>query len=71
MNNKQTLRTFCSKHNITIEEFSQITGVPCSSLYRIQDDRNANLRVNTIRKIYNGTKQHFGTPLDLWDYIDN
>lgn len=71
MNTQQTIKSYCRDRDITLEKFSQITGVPCTTIYRIQEDRNANITINTIRKIYNGTNNHFGVPLDLWDYINH
>lgn len=70
MNKHTTLNEYCKEKGITVYQFSKIIGLSYPYLFAIKDNRRANISVNTIRNIYNGTKQHFGEPLDLWDYID-
>lgn len=71
MENKElTIRQYCKDKKISMEQFHLITGVSASLLYRIQDDRNANLTKESIMKIYYGTKDHFGEGLDYHEYLN-
>ena len=66
---QKTLKDYCKKRSISLEDFAKITKVSVAQTYLIARDPSYNINVDTARKIYNGTKRHFGEGLGVWDYI--
>lgn len=70
MNKTQTLKTYCESKGINITKLSRLTGLSQNYLYTIADDRNANLNLDTINKIYMATELEFGDGLAVEDYLN-
>ena len=54
------LSAYCKSKKITIYRLAQITGVNKTQLGNIDKDDQYNVRVETMMRIYNGTKKEFG-----------
>jgi len=65
-----TLYDYVRSKNMTMEQFSVLTGISASYLYRIQRDRAANISIDKIRRIYKATEEKFGTGLTCWEYLN-
>lgn len=65
-----TLYDYVKSKNITMEKFSNMTGISVSYLYKIQKDRDVNMMVDNIRRIYHATEKEFGVGLDCWSYLN-
>lgn len=70
----KTIREYCEEKEITVQELHNITGVSYSLLNKGKDDNDLlieNIRLQTVLKIWNGTKDRFGEDeaLDIWQYI--
>jgi transcriptional regulator with XRE-family HTH domain len=66
---QKTLRDYCKKREITLEELAEITNVSVSQIYLIAKDPTYNVTIDTVRKIYLGTEKAFSVGLSVWDYI--
>ena len=69
MKKQKTLKDYCDKKKITLEDLAKITGVSVSQIYLIAKNPNYNITIGTAQKIYTGTKNKFGKGLGVWDYI--
>ena len=70
MNNNKTLHDYCAKKKITIKELAGIVGIAYPHLYLIANNPKYNVRIETIRSIYNGTKKKYGKGLMGKDYLN-
>lgn len=64
------LRKYCRQRKITMAILAEITGASEVTLYEIDNDPKANVRVETINKIYLGTKKIYGEALMPQDYLN-
>lgn len=65
-----TLYDYVQSKGMTMEDFSRLTDISATYLYKIQKNRDANISIEMIRKIYNATEQKFGTGLNPWEYLN-
>lgn len=65
-----TLYDYVQSKGMTMEDFSRLTDISATYLYKIQKDRNANLSVEMIRKIYHATLAKYGVGLEVWEYLN-
>lgn len=67
---KNNLHKYCKTKKISIEDLSKIVGLNTRYLYDIANNSNKNITLETINKIYEGTKKEFGEGLSVWEYLD-
>lgn len=67
---KYTIKDYCDEKKITLDELAVMTGVSKRTIYNLSTNRNKNLTIKVITKIYNGTKKKFGKGVPFWDYLD-
>lgn len=65
-----TILQYCRDHNMTIEDFSNITGMSASHLYKIQTDRDYNISWKNIKRIEKATLDKFGEKLTPYEFLN-
>jgi hypothetical protein len=70
MNETLTLYDYVKSKNITMQDFSVLTGISASFLRSIQKNRDANISVDNASKIYHATAKEFGEGLDYHQYLN-
>jgi transcriptional regulator with XRE-family HTH domain len=61
---------YCKEKGISITKMAELCGISFIVLYRINKDPMFNLTIDTIQKIYLGTKEAYGRGLRAEDYLD-
>jgi predicted transcriptional regulator len=70
MKEQKTLNDYLKKNNLSIAQFSEITGVSVPHIYRFINNPRYSINVDIARKIYKGTKEYMGKGLGIWEYIE-
>jgi transcriptional regulator with XRE-family HTH domain len=65
-----TLQEYIDSKGITMKQFADITGVSYDLLNHKRNIRGYRYNLDSIEKIYNGTKNMFGEGLTPWEYQD-
>ena len=69
--NEMTLQDYVKSKGISMEKFSQMTGISAVYLYRIQKNRNATgISVKIVEMIYKATLEAYGEGLDYHKYLN-
>ena len=68
---KDKILNYCRENGISLDELAKITDVSVPQLYLINNNPLYNVKVVTINKIYNGTKEKFGIGLSAYQYLDH
>ena len=68
---EMTLYDYVQSKGISMEKFSQMTGISAVYLYRIQKNRNATgISVKIVEAIYQATLKEYGEGLDYHKYLN-
>lgn len=65
-----TLGDYISKKGITMKQLERLTGVSYNVLASNKNVVNPRVSLETIVKIYEGTKKEFGEGLVCWEWTD-
>ncbi len=65
-----SIKDYCKQKNIPMHELAVITQISPTRLYEIDRNNGLNVTLETIEKIYNGTKQRFGKGLTPDQYLN-
>lgn len=65
------LRDYAINNGISMDKLANMVGVSKSQLYYIDRFDNPEIKLDTIMKIYHGTKRDFGTGLKPAQYLKN
>ena len=67
---KNEIINYCSEQGITMEQLSKMTKTSVSQLYLINKNPKYDVKIETINKIYVGTKNKLGEGLTASEYLD-
>lgn len=65
-----TLNDYIVAKGITAQEFSNITGISYSRLASIKNVISPKVDLETVSKVYEGTKKRFNEGLACWEWLD-
>lgn len=65
-----TLGEYISRQNISMKKLERMTGVSYNVLASNKNKLNPPVSLETIIKIYEGTKKEFGEGLACWEWTD-
>ena len=66
-----TIREYCKDKHISVKAFCKICNIGYDYIINnIADKENPNVKLSTAKKIYEGTKQNFGTGLTMDQYTN-
>lgn len=65
-----TINDYITSKGITLQKFSNITGLSYSLLSARRYSKNPSFGIEAIGKIYEGTKKEFGEGLTPYEYMD-
>ena len=65
-----TLNDYIKEKGITAQEFSNITGISYSRLSVIKNVVNPKVDLETVSKVYTGTRERFGEGLSCFEWLD-
>jgi len=70
MKSEQTLKSYCKSKGISISKLARLADISANRMFCICEDRDANLNIDTINKIYQATSLAFGEGLAVEDYLN-
>lgn len=63
-----TLKQYAKEHGVSLSKLARILDLSYSYVWRIREDENHQASIETIKKVYEKTKEYFGEGLTIQEW---